>query len=160
ILDDLLTSDLYFVLLGTGNKDTEGYLKTVGDRHPGKASIRIVFETRLAHLTEAGADIFLMPSKYEPCGLNQMYSLRYGTVPVVRVTGGLADTVTEFDPVSGQGTGFRFDVYDAERFKAKIDKALALYPNRRVWLNLMKNGMKQDFSWNRSARKYLDVYQR
>ena len=101
-----------------------------------------------------------MPSRYEPCGLNQMYSLRYGTVPVVRATGGLADTVTEFNPVTGEGTGFRFDVYDPEHFQAAIDKALALCPNRRAWLKLMKNGMKQDFSWNSSARKYLEVYGR
>jgi len=159
VLDDLLAQDVQFVLLGTGNKETEAHLRTIGDRHRGKAGIRIAFESRLAHLAEAGADIFLMPSRYEPCGLNQMYSLRYGTVPVVRATGGLNDTVEEFDPSSGEGTGFRFVPYTAEAFKAAIDRALALYENRRDWIRLMKNGMRQDFSWNRSARKYVELYQ-
>jgi len=160
ILDSLLAENLYFVLLGTGNKETEKYLRSVVDRHPGKGSIRFEFENRLAHLTEAGADIFLMPSKYEPCGLNQMYSLRYGTVPVVRATGGLADTVTEFDPATGEGTGFLFEDYDAAQFHAAVLRALALWPDKKSWARLMKNGMKQDFSWSRSAQKYISVYSR
>jgi starch synthase len=160
ILDYLLSKNAYFVMLGTGNKETETYLRTIGDRHRGKASIRFAFENRLAHLTEAGADIFLMPSRYEPCGLNQMYSLRYGTVPVVRATGGLSDTVAEYNPSTGQGTGFRFDTYNPECFKAAIDRALAVCPSRRAWIRLMKNGMQQDFSWHRSATKYVEVYNR
>jgi len=160
ILDYLLEKDLYYVLLGTGNKETESYLQTVAGRHPGKASIRFAFESRLAHLTEAGADIFLMPSKYEPCGLNQMYSMRYGTVPVVRATGGLADTVSELDASSGEGTGFCFYPYELEHFKAAVDRALAVWPNRGLWTRLMKNGMKQDFSWGRSARAYVEAYKR
>jgi starch synthase len=158
ILDYLLSKDLHFLLLGTGNKETEAYLRTVVDRYPGKASIRFAFENQLAHLTEAGADIFLMPSKYEPCGLNQMYSLRYGTVPVVRATGGLADTITEFNPETGEGTGFRFDAYDPADFRSAVDRALAVWPDRKLWTKLMRNGMKQDFSWSRSASKYMDVY--
>jgi len=160
ILDSLLTENLYFVLLGTGNKETEKYLRSVVDRHPGKGSIRFEFENRLAHLTEAGADIFLMPSKYEPCGLNQMYSLRYGTVPVVRATGGLADTVTEFDPATGEGTGFLFEDYDAAQFHTAVLRALALWPDKKSWARLMENGMKQDFSWSHSAEKYISVYSR
>ena len=108
ILDYLLSKDLYFVLLGSGNKETEGYLRTIIERHRGKAGMRFEFDNGSAHLMEAGADIFLMPSKYEPCGLNQMYSLRYGTVPVVRATGGLADTVREYNPFTGDGNRFLF----------------------------------------------------
>ena len=159
ILDHLLAKDLYFVLLGSGNKETEGYLRTIIDRHPGKASMRFEFDNGSAHITEAGADIFLMPSKYEPCGLNQMYSLRYGTVPVVRRTGGLADTVTEFDPATKQGTGFVFTGYDPEQFKGAVDRALQLWSKKRDWKHLMLNGMKQDFSWTESAKKYVKAYE-
>ena len=151
ILDYLLSKDLYFVLLGSGNKETESFLRTIIERHPGKAGIRFEFDNGSAHLVEAGADIFLMPSKYEPCGLNQMYSLRYGTVPIVRLTGGLADTVNE-------SNGFCFVDYDAEQFKAAVDRALALWPERDLWRHLMLNGMREDFSWNHSAKKYVEAY--
>jgi starch synthase len=160
ILDYLLSKDLYFVLLGSGNKETEGYLRTVIDRHPGKGGIRFEFDNGSAHLTEAGADILLMPSKYEPCGLNQMYSLRYGTVPIVRKTGGLADTVLEYDASTGGGTGFVFEDYDPMQLKAAVDRALALWPDKKAWRRLMLNGMRQDFSWTKSATKYVEAYQR
>jgi starch synthase len=160
ILDYLLSTDLYFVLLGNGNKETEGYLRTIIERHPGKAGIRFGFDNQSAHLTEAGADILLMPSKYEPCGLNQMYSLRYGTVPVVRRTGGLADTVTEYEPSTGQGTGFVFDDYSPEHFKAAVVRAIRLWPNKEAWLHLMRNGMRQKLSWTDSAKKYVEAYER
>ncbi len=160
ILDDLLTKDLYFILLGSGNKETESYLRTVAGRHPHKASIRFAFENGLSHLMEAGSDIFLMPSKYEPCGLNQMYSMRYGTVPVVRATGGLNDTVSEYDPATGQGTGFRFHDYDPVHFRNAIDRALSFWPDRKTWRRIVQKGMRQDFSWSRSAKKYLEVYER
>jgi len=160
ILEDLLAKDLYFVLLGSGNKETEAYLRTIIKRHPRKASIRFEFDNGSAHLVEAGADIFLMPSKYEPCGLNQMYSLRYGTVPVVRKTGGLADTIREYDPATGEGTGFVFSDYDPEQFKAAINRALALWPWRTKWRQLMRNGMRLDWSWKESASKYLETYVR
>src|SRR5262249_635804 len=146
VLDYLLSKDLFFVLLGSGNKETEGYLRTIIERHRGRAGMRFEFDNGSAHLVEAGADIFLMPSKYEPWGLNQMYSLRYGTVPVVRLTGGLADTVQEYNPLTGQGTGFCFRDYDPDEFRAAIDRALALWPDRKAWLKLMRNGMRQDFS--------------
>ncbi len=160
ILDYLLSKNLYFVLLGTGNKETEVYLQSVIQRHAGKAGIRFAFDNGSAHLTEAGADMFLMPSKYEPCGLNQMYSLRYGTVPIVRSTGGLADTVYEYDPLTGLGTGFCFSDYHPQPFKAAIDRALALWPDRFQWRRLMLNGMRQDFSWKESATKYVEAYER
>jgi len=101
-----------------------------------------------------------MPSKYEPCGLNQMYSLRYGTVPVVRKTGGLADTIREYDPATGEGTGFVFSDYDPEQFKAAINRALALWPWRTKWRQLMRNGMRLDWSWKESASKYVEAYVR
>jgi starch synthase len=160
ILDHLLSKDLYFVLLGSGNKETEAYLRTVIERHPGKAGMRFEFDNGSAHITEAGADIFLMPSKYEPCGLNQMYSLRYGTVPVVRRTGGLADTVQEFNRATGEGNGFVFDEYDPEQFRAAVDRALALWPDKKAWKRLVKNGMSQHLGWDVSAQKYHDAYNR
>jgi starch synthase len=160
ILDYLLSKDLHFVLLGSGNKETEGYLRTVIERHPGKGGIRFEFDNGSAHLVEAGADIFLMPSKYEPCGLNQMYSLRYGTVPVVRRTGGLADTVQEYNPSTNDGTGFLFSDYDVEQFKNAADRALSLWPEKEKWRRLMLNGMRQNLSWEKSATRYLDAYNR
>jgi starch synthase len=160
ILDYLLSQELYFVLLGSGHKETEGYLRTIINRYPRKAGIRFEFDNGSAHITEAGADIFLMPSKYEPCGLNQMYSLRYGTVPVVRRTGGLADTVREYDPATGEGTGFVFSAYDPQEFKEAINRALALWPDKQKWRRLMLNGMAQDFSWKESARQYVEAYDR
>jgi starch synthase len=159
VLEYLLSKDLYFVLLGAGHKETEAYLRSIIDRHSGKAGMGFGFDNGSAHIVEAGADIFLMPSKYEPCGLNQMYSLRYGTVPVVRRTGGLADTVTEYDPATGQGTGFLFTGYDAEQFKAAIDRALEIWPNKEDWERLVRNGMSQDFSWRKSAKKYVAAYE-
>jgi starch synthase len=160
ILEYLLSKDLYFVLLGSGNKETEGYLRTIIEGHAGKAGMRFEFDNGSAHFVEAGADIFLMPSKYEPCGLNQMYSLRYGTVPVVRSTGGLADTVREYDPSTGEGTGFSFANYEPQEFRAAIDRALALWPDREAWTRLMHNGMLQDFSWKESAKRYVELYER
>ena len=160
ILDYLLSKDLHFVLLGSGNKETEGYLRTVIERHPGKGGIRFEFDNGSAHLVEAGADIFLMPSKYEPCGLNQMYSLRYGAVPVVRRTGGLADTVQDYNPFTNEGTGFLFSDYDVEQFKNAVDRALSLWPDEEKWRRLMLNGMRQNLSWGTSATRYLETYKR
>lgn len=159
VLEYLLSKDLYFILVGAGNKETEAYLRSIIDHYPGKAGLRFDFSNGSAHIAEAGADIFLMPSKYEPCGLNQMYSLRYGTVPIVRRTGGLADTVTEYDPSTKQGTGFVFTAYDAAQFKAAIDRALQLWPKKEDWERLMRNGMSRDFSWTESAKKYLKSYE-
>ena len=160
VLDHLLSWDLHFVLLGSGNRETEAYLRTIIHRHPGKAGIRFEFDNGSAHLVEAGADIFLMPSRYEPCGLSQMYSLRYGTVPVVRRTGGLADTVVEYDPSTGEGTGFTFTRYDPSELKAAIQRALALWPQKTKWRRLMRNGMSLDLSWKESAGKYVQAYER
>src|SRR6185295_1698320 len=129
-------------------------------RHPDRAGIVFSYDNEMAHRIEAGADIFLMPSRYEPCGLSQMYSMRYGTVPVVRATGGLADTVHEFDPEMGTGAGFRFDRYDADAFMGAIRRALSFWRKPEVWPKIVVNGMTADFSWAVSARKYMDAYQR
>ena len=114
----------------------------------------------LAHKIEAGADMFLMPSRFEPCGLTQMYSLRYGTVPIVRATGGLVDTVEPYDPATGEGTGFRFDHADGTGMIWAIDQALGLHQDRKAWETLMRRGMKRDFSWERSAREYVALFER
>jgi starch synthase len=159
VIDDLLSEGLSFVLLGSGSETIKAQLRRIVERHPGRANVRFGYNSELSHLTEAGADIFLMPSKYEPCGLNQMYSMRYGTVPVVRATGGLADTVREFDPLTGTGTGFVFARYDASEFKAAVMRALECWNDRRIWRQIMVQGMSADFSWSRSARRYLDVYE-
>lgn len=159
VLDDLLLQDVSFVLLGNGSKEIESELQSIVERHPGRAGLRLGFNNQLAHLIEGGADIFLMPSKYEPCGLNQMYSMRYGTVPVVRATGGLADTVPEFDPATGTGTGFRFEEYAPFDFKDAIGRALDYWNEKPTWARIVRNGMMADFSWSRSALRYSEVYE-
>lgn len=160
VLDEVLDRDLSFILLGTGNRDSENMLKVIADRHPGRAGIRLAYDESLSHLIFAGADMFLMPSKYEPCGLTQMYSMCYGTVPVVRATGGLADTVQDFDRNTGSGTGFCFDAYDPGAFKEAILRAVEVWNDKQMWRTVMRNGMASNFSWTRSAQQYLDAYQK
>jgi starch synthase len=160
VLDELLDRDLSFILLGTGNRESEDTLKEIADRHPGRMGLRLTYDESLSHLVFAGADMFLMPSKYEPSGLTQLYSMCYGTVPVVRTTGGLADTVQDFDPYTGQGTGFCFTAYESNAFKEAIFRAVEVWNNRPMWRSLMRNGMASDFSWTRSAKQYLDAYQK
>ena len=159
ILDDVLARDVSFVLLGTGDRKVEHSLREIVSRHPRRAAMRFSYQEALSHLVIAGADIFLMPSKYEPCGLTQIYSMRYGTIPVVRSTGGLADTVREFDSNSGKGTGFTFTAYDAGTFRAAIDRALQAWENRALWKTIMRNGMSLDFSWTRSAHVYREAFE-
>jgi starch synthase len=159
ILDELLQQDVSFVLLGNGSQEIESELQAIVERHPDRAGLRLGFNNQLAHLIEAGADIFLMPSKYEPCGLNQMYSMRYGTVPVVRATGGLADTVQEFEPATAEGTGFRFDTYDPVDFRNAISRALHYWNDKPAWTQIVRNGMTSDFSWSRSAQRYAELYE-
>lgn len=159
VLDELLSLDVSFVLLGRGSKAIESQLQSIVEKYPGRAGLRLGYSDELAHLIEAGADIFLMPSKYEPCGLNQMYSMRYGTVPVVRATGGLADTVEEFEPATGKGTGFRFDRYAPIPFKEAVMRALNYWDDKPAWTRIVSNAMMADFSWARSAQRYADVYE-
>jgi starch synthase len=149
-----------FVVLGTGDRRHETLWLDLAARHPTTIAARIEFDEGLAHLIEGGSDIFLMPSRFEPCGLNQMYSLRYGTVPVVRATGGLNDTVVDVDPETCKGTGFRFVEYTPAALLSAIQRALAAFGNRPLWRRIQKTGMRQDFSWDASARQYVEVYER
>ncbi|GBD87667.1 glycogen synthase [bacterium BMS3Abin03] len=156
--NDLMELDIQFILLGTGEKKYHTFFEKMSHKYRDKFGCYLGFNDDLAHLIEAGADMFLMPSKYEPCGLNQMYSLKYGTVPVVRETGGLADTVVRFNEKTGEGNGFMFKKYDANEFLKEIKRALNVYKDKKTWTKIMKAGMKSDFSWNSSAKKYIDLY--
>ena len=147
------------VVLGTGDTALEERFEALARNFPNDIAVRIAYNDQLAHKIEAGADVFLMPSRYEPCGLNQMYSLKYGTVPVVRATGGLLDTVQPWDSDTRQGNGFHFKDDSTEALLGAVRDALALYHNRDVWPVIMRNGMIQDHSWKRSAAKYVRVYE-
>jgi starch synthase len=127
---------------------------------PQKIAVKVAYDNALAHKIEAGSDMFLMPSRYEPCGLNQIYSLKYGTVPVVRATGGLDDTIEPWDPRSGKGTGFKFSEYNGESLLLTIKHALQAFRDQHSWQQLMRNGMNKDFSWNASAKEYVRIYER
>lgn len=157
-LPELMKLNIQMVLLGTGDKKYHTLFEKTAKKYPGKFACYLGFNDELAHLIEGGTDLFLMPSKYEPCGLNQMYSLMYGTVPVVRETGGLADTVKRYDPKSGEGNGFVFKKYSATDMVKEIKRALKIFQDRKEWTKIMKNGMKSDFSWNSSAKKYVELY--
>jgi starch synthase len=156
----LTALDAAFMVLGSGEPRYEDLWRDLAARHPDRVAARIEFDEALAHRVEGGADLFLMPSRFEPCGLNQMYSLRYGTVPVVRATGGLYDTVRDVDPATGIGTGFTFTEYSPTALLTALRRALALYKDRPAWRRLQIAGMQQDFSWNASAREYVKVYER
>jgi starch synthase len=156
---ELMAEDLALVVLGTGDAQYETLFRRLAEKYPQKVAVRIAYDNTLAHKIEAGADIFLMPSRYEPCGLNQIYSLKYGTVPVVRATGGLDDTVENFDPATGQGTGFKFAEYSASAMMQALRAALATYREPAQWKKLILNGMARDFSWNASAAQYVKLYE-
>jgi starch synthase len=159
LMEDLMKLGLQFVLLGTGKEKYHLLFENLHRKHPKQVGIKIAFDNALAHKIEAGADMFLMPSRYEPCGLNQIYSLKYGTVPIVRATGGLDDTIKDFNPMNEDGNGFKFKDYSAHSLLAAIQRALQVYRERTVWEKLMIRGMSADYSWNQSARAYLKVYQ-
>ena len=158
-LDALLELDCRLVILGSGESRYETLLTQRARAHPERIGVRIGFDEALAHQIEAGSDCFLMPSRYEPCGLSQLYSLRYGTVPIVRATGGLRDTVVPFDAGSGQGTGFVFEDASPQALTQAVRTALTAFADPAAWHGLMRRGMAQDFSWTRSAHRYLDLYQ-
>jgi starch synthase len=158
-VDALLALDATGTVLGGGDPRYERFWMDVAARHPDRVSITIGFDEALAHLIEAGADLFLMPSRFEPCGLNQMYSLRYGTVPVVRATGGLDDTVVDADAEPTRGTGFKFRQYTAEALVDALERALAAYKNTRRWKTIQRRAMAEDHSWDVSAREYVKVYE-
>jgi len=157
--DDLMKENVAIVALGAGAPEYEDLFKQLAEKFPGRVGVKIGYDNALAHKIEAGADIFLMPSRYEPCGLNQIYSLRYGTVPVVRATGGLDDTIQDFDPKTNQGTGFKFVNYDGVSLLQCVRAALSVYREPKAWQQLQKNGMAKDFSWKASAAAYVTLYE-
>ncbi|MCX6836026.1 MAG: glycogen synthase GlgA [candidate division Zixibacteria bacterium] len=156
--EELFKLDIQMVILGDGDAEYHRSLKKLEQEYPDKLRVWFEFNDALAHLIQAGSDVFLMPSRYEPCGLNQMYALKYGTVPVVRAVGGLADTVSDFDPHTSDGTGFVFEDYSCEEMIGAVRRAAQLFPHRREWGRLMKAGMKADFSWGKSAASYENLY--
>jgi starch synthase len=160
IADRLVREDLIIVALGTGDAEYEELFRNLNRQYPQKFAVKVAYDNAVAHKIEAGADMFLMPSRYEPCGLNQIYSLKYGTVPVVRATGGLDDTIEPWDPRTRKGTGFKFTEYSGEALLATIRSALAAYKDREGWQALMRNGMGKDFSWLSSAKEYVRIYER
>ncbi|MCC7496174.1 MAG: glycogen synthase GlgA [Bryobacterales bacterium] len=153
IAPELVAEDVKLAVLGTGEPQYENLFRELAAAHPAKVGVRIAYDNRLAHLIEAGSDLFLMPSMYEPCGLNQIYSLRYGTVPVVRATGGLDDTIDE-------STGFKFRDYSGAALKETLHQALDAYKDRQEWTERMRTGMRKDFSWDASAAEYARLYSR
>jgi starch synthase len=158
IMDRLLQEEVTLVILGTGDEKYHNLFSEWAAHFPDKIGLRLDFDNGLAHQIEAGCDIFLMPSRYEPCGLNQIYSLKYGTIPLVRATGGLDDTIIPYHAANGQGTGFKFAPYDTEAFWSCLEEALDLFQNRKAWEGLIKNAMAMDFSWEASAREYINLY--
>lgn len=156
--DDLMALDAAWTMLGNGEARYEELWRSLAARFPDRVSATIGFDERLAHHIEAGADAFLMPSRFEPCGLNQMYSLRYGTVPVVRATGGLEDTVEDYDPRTGAGTGFKFTDYTPVAMLEAVRRALDVYRDGPAWKRIQRQGMRQDHSWDVSAGEYVKVY--
>ena len=155
---EILATGAYFIALGSGDSRHEDFLQRLRDFAPAQVGVYKGYNEGLAHQIEAGADMFLMPSRFEPCGLNQMYSLRYGTIPIVRAVGGLDDTVENFDRVNGTGNGFKFHDFSSEAFLEKIYESLFAYYDQNAWRKLQWNGMTVDNSWENAARKYVSLY--
>jgi starch synthase len=158
VAGEILATGAYVISLGSGEKRYEDFWQRLRDYAPQQVGIYRGYSEALSHKIEAGADVFLMPSKFEPCGLNQMYSLRYGTIPIVHAVGGLDDTVETFDVVSNTGNGFKFHSYRADRFLERIYEALFAYAEPETWRKIQLNGMAADNSWENAARKYIDLY--
>jgi starch synthase len=160
VAGQMLDQGVAFVLLGSGEEVYERAFQALRDARRSQVGVYLGFSNELAHKIEAGADMFLMPSRFEPCGLNQMYSLKYGTVPIVRAAGGLDDTIENFDSDAVRGNGFKFREYNSDRLLETIHEALLVYSKRDLWRALMLEGMRADYSWTRSARQYVELYQR
>ena len=158
----LLKQDAQWIILGSGEDKYEDMFRSIHEKYHGKAAVYIGFNNELSHLVEAGADMFLMPSHYEPCGLNQIYSLKYGTVPIVRKTGGLADTVRDWHEYEHKGkdtgNGFSFNDYKPDALVLTVERAIEMFKDKNTWKAVQANGMKDDFSWEASAKKYIDIY--
>ena len=159
IARDLMLEDVLLAVVGTGDRRYEDLFRALVSDFPGRVGLKIAYDNALAHLVEAGSDMFLMPSRYEPCGLNQIYSLRYATVPIVRATGGLDDTIEPFDLEHGTGTGFKFLEYSGGALMHAIRQALHYFADDRIWKRIQLNGMAKDFSWNTSAAEYAKLYE-
>jgi starch synthase len=159
IAEELVARDVALTVLGSGEPIYENFFRDWAFRHPASVGVRVGYDDALSHKIEAGADMFLMPSRYEPCGLNQIYSLKYGTVPVVRATGGLDDTIEAWDAAKGTGTGFKFAGFDPRDLLAEIDRALEAFQDKEGWTRLMRNGMARNYSWAAPAREYAEVYE-
>src|SRR5450432_4706194 len=158
IMERLAREEMIIVALGNGDKTYEDMFLRLSKQFPQKIAVKVAYDNSIAHKIEAGSDMFLMPSKYEPCGLNQIYSLKYGTVPIVRATGGLDDTIEPFDLQLGTGTGFKFEEYAGAAMVQCVRRALQHYEDERIWKRIQLNGMAKDFSWKRSAAEYVKVY--
>jgi starch synthase len=156
---ELMKEDVSLVVLGSGDRKYEELFQALANTFSGRVGVKIAYDNEIAHKIEAGADMFLMPSRYEPCGLNQIYSLKYGTVPIVRATGGLDDTVEPFDLEHGTGTGFKFAEYSGAAMMYAIRQALHHATDERIWRRIQLNGMAKDFSWKGPAAEYAKVYQ-
>jgi starch synthase len=156
--DKIITLGAGMVILGSGSNEYNRLFSSLAARHPRNIHVSLDFNDDLAHKIEAGADIFVMPSRYEPCGLNQMYSLKYGTIPVVRATGGLDDVIIDFDSDMENGNGFKFGPPTSEALFRAVKRAVELYHRKEAWERLVLKAMKCDFSWARSAEKYLSLY--
>lgn len=159
VMEELLSLNIQLVVLGTGETRFETMFRDAARCYPDKVSTNITFSNELAHKIYAGSDIFLMPSRFEPCGIGQLIALRYGSIPVVREVGGLKDTVTQFKPETGEGNGFTFTNYNAHEMLSIIEDAVALYRDRAKWSRLIKNAMRSDNSWGRSANEYCQLYE-
>jgi starch synthase len=156
---ELMREDLVLAVLGTGDRKYEELFRALAAAYPGRVGVKIAYDNAIAHKIEAGADIFLMPSRYEPCGLNQIYSLKYGTVPIVRATGGLDDTIENFDLEHGTGTGFKFEEYSGAALAWAVRQALHHFMDERIWKRIQLNGMAKDFSWKSPATEYAKLYE-
>lgn len=160
VFDEMMELPLQFIILGVGDKRYQDFFVRAQRKYPDKVAARLVFDEELAHLIEAGSDMFLMPSRFEPCGLNQMYSLKYGTIPIVRATGGLEDTVENFVAATGKGTGFKFSNYAGKDLLEAVARAVNCFADQSMWRRMIKNGMSKDFSWESSAKKYVQLYRK
>lgn len=160
VMDRLAREEMIVVALGSGDRSFEEMFLRLHKQFPNKIAVKIAYDNPLAHKIEAGSDMFLMPSRYEPCGMNQIYSLKYGTVPIVRATGGLDDTIEPWDPRTGKGTGFKFWEYSGESLLLTVKQALHAFRDQNTWRQLMRNGMGKDFSWQASAKEYVRVYEK
>jgi starch synthase len=159
VFHDLMQEDLHLVVLGSGEWHYEQFFSAMAAMYPGKFSVYLGYIVVLAHRIYAAADILLMPSRYEPCGISQMIAMRYGTIPIVRETGGLKDSVQSYNHFSGEGNGFSFANYNAHEMLETIKRAVGVYRDTRAWRKLFRNALATDFLWDSSAQKYVELYQ-